>query len=161
MLAAAVQLLSQRAETINALNVFPVPDGDTGTNMLLTMRAAVRAADDVNSDDIGGISEALARGALMGARGNSGVILSQYLRGLARGLAGRARIDGGVLAQALENASMTAWKAVTNPVDGTFLSVAREIAVAAAAEARRTDDLSSVMCRAVDEGRIHTLRLLH
>jgi uncharacterized protein len=153
MLGAAVQLLSQRAESINTLNVFPVPDGDTGTNLLLTMRAAVRAAADSLGDDVGSVTEALAHGALMGARGNSGVILSQYLRGLARGLAGQRRIDGRVLARALDLASVTARQAVSNPVDGTLLSVASDIAMAAAAEAERSADLTSVMRRSVDEGR--------
>ena len=83
--------LSQHSETINNLNVFPVPDGDTGTDMLLTMRAAVRCVEESELSDVGGLAEVLARGALMGARGNSGVIVSQFLTGLARGLVGYRR----------------------------------------------------------------------
>jgi DAK2 domain fusion protein YloV len=153
MLGAAVRLLGQRSESINALNVFPVPDGDTGTNLLLTMRAAARAADEVAVDDVGIVAEAVARGALMGARGNSGVILSQYLRGLARGLGGQGRIDGVILATALELAAATARNAVANPVDGTMLSVATEVAAAALAESEHTFDLRVVLRGAADAGR--------
>jgi DAK2 domain fusion protein YloV len=158
MLAAALQLLSQRAESINQLNVFPVPDGDTGTNMLSTMRSAARGAEESDRLDVGGLTEMAARSALMGARGNSGVILSQYFRGLARGLTGHARIDGAVLGSALEAASATAWSAVTNPVEGTMLSVAREVATAATAEAAGGGELSAVMRCAVEGGRLAVAR---
>jgi DAK2 domain fusion protein YloV len=117
------------------------------------MRAAVSAADVVAPDDVGSVAEAAARGALMGARGNSGVILSQYLRGLARGLGGHERIDGVVLASALDLAATTARNAVTDPVEGTILSVASEIAAGAREAAESTADLSAVMRRAVAAGR--------
>src|SRR5437588_11886428 len=90
--------LEQNHEAINDLNVFPVPDGDTGTNMLLTMRAAMRATTEPDLSDVRSLSNALAHGALMGARGNSGVILSQFLRGFANGLCESDRIDGAVFA---------------------------------------------------------------
>ncbi len=151
-------MLAQRAEAINNLNVFPVPDGDTGTNMLLTMRAAARSVEESDFADVGGLADVLAHGALMGARGNSGVILSQYLRGLAVGLKGHAQIDGLILANALAQASSTARLAVGNPVDGTMLTVARDVADSAAAEAAMSGDLVTVMSRAVDEGRMSVAR---
>ena len=126
----AAAWLDRNAEAINAINVFPVPDGDTGTNMAATLRAA--ASEAARGDGgAGDVSRLLARGALMGARGNSGVILSQYLRGIADRLAGIEDVDGEALAAALEQASDTAWKAVQNPKEGTILTVAREAGEAA------------------------------
>ncbi len=153
ILASAVHLLAGRVETINNLNVFPVPDGDTGTNLLLTLRAAVQATEDPNLVDVGSLAEALARGALMGARGNSGVILSQYLRGLARGLAGEPTIDGPVLARALVEASRAARAAVEQPVEGTILTVATDVATVAASAAAAGASLLEVVDQAVAEAR--------
>ncbi len=127
MLAAAAQSLKDQQEIINALNVFPVPDGDTGTNMSLTMEAAVREASKVD-DDLDKILEMAANGSLMGARGNSGVILSQLFRGFAKGITGKKELTTKELALAMKAASDTAYKAVMKPTEGTILTVARESA---------------------------------
>lgn len=133
-LEAAGENLERHAEAINALNVFPVPDGDTGKNMLLTMRAAleaVHAAAEEGATGATDLAARLARGALLGSRGNSGVILSQILRGFVRGLAGADLIDGLALAAALREAATTAYRAVQQPVEGTMLTVIRVAAEAA------------------------------
>ena len=116
---------------VNALNVFPVPDGDTGTNMSLTMRAALDEANDCSPTSVGELARVVAHGALMGARGNSGVILSQVLRGFARALDGKDTLDPDDFARALKEGSATAYKGVMKPVEGTILTVAREAADAA------------------------------
>ncbi|MDI6857343.1 MAG: DAK2 domain-containing protein [Dehalococcoidia bacterium] len=131
MFAAATTWLERNAEAINAINVFPVPDGDTGTNMYLTMRSTMDEAYQTGSDDAGVVASAMAHGALMGARGNSGVILSQMLRGLADSLSGKQRFDSVDLADALEQAASSAHRAVRQPVEGTILTVLREAAQAA------------------------------
>lgn len=131
LFASAASWLERNAAAVNAINVFPVPDGDTGTNMALTLRAAVDESQRA-PDSVAAVVEALARGALMGARGNSGVILSQYLRGLAERLTAATVIDGPRLADALAAAAATAYRAVTNPAEGTILTVAREASEAAA-----------------------------
>jgi uncharacterized protein len=138
-------LLEEHRETINALNVFPVPDGDTGSNMHATIQAAFR--DVINSEDTsaGVISARLAHGALLGARGNSGVILSQILRGLAHGLEKKQTFSALDLALALDEAQRLAYRAVIKPVEGTILTVARETAEAALASAQRGDDLVMMM----------------
>jgi DAK2 domain fusion protein YloV len=123
--------LERHAASINALNVFPVPDGDTGTNMLLTMRAALTELDSTTDDSAASVAHAIAHGALMGARGNSGVILSQLLRGIASGLKDKKQFDGTDLAAALKEGSTTAYKGVIKPVEGTILTVGREAAQAA------------------------------
>jgi DAK2 domain fusion protein YloV len=120
--------LEGHAEAINALNVFPVPDGDTGKNMLLTMRAALAAAHVADAEGVTGASALagrLARGAMLGSRGNSGVILSQILRGFVRGLGAAETIDGAALAAAFREAATTAYRAVQQPVEGTMLTVIR------------------------------------
>ncbi len=128
----AADYLQHHRDHVNALNVFPVPDGDTGTNMALTMQGALDAVADTAPDaTVGQIAERLAHGALMGARGNSGVILSQILRGFATGLDAAIEMDGRDLARALANASATAYKAVMRPVEGTMLTVTRGAADAA------------------------------
>ena len=123
--------LKQNVGAINALNVFPVPDGDTGTNMLLTMQAAMVEANQCPDNDASAIAQAMARGALMGARGNSGVILSQIMRGLAKGLDGKESFNGPDIANALVEASHLAYQAVTQPAEGTILTVVREASSAA------------------------------
>lgn len=126
--------LERHAEAINALNVFPVPDGDTGKNMMLTMRAALdamRAAAKDGTMGASALAARLARGAMMGSRGNSGVILSQILRGFARGLGNVDRFGGVELAAALREAATTAYRAVQQPVEGTMLTVIRVAAEAA------------------------------
>lgn len=131
MFAAATTWLERNAEAINAINVFPVPDGDTGTNMYLTMRATMDEAYQAGSDEADVVARAMAHGALMGARGNSGVILSQMLRGLAESLSGKKRFDSVDFADALEKAANSAHGAVRQPVEGTILTVLREVAGAA------------------------------
>ena len=143
LLAAATARLDGESEAVNAINVYPVPDGDTGTNMLLTMRAATEAAE---GGSVAEVARSAARGALLGARGNSGVILSQYLRGLADGLAGQAAAEPAALARALGEAARAAYAAVSQPVEGTILTVARESAEAAAVAAERPDaDIAGVL----------------
>lgn len=132
MFAAATEWLRRNAEAINAINVFPVPDGDTGTNMYLTMQVAIEEAANVPPTSVDRVMQAIARGALLGARGNSGVILSQFLRGLAAGLAGCETLDGTALACALQSAADQAYRSVSEPVEGTILTVAREVAEAVA-----------------------------
>ncbi|MBI3973378.1 MAG: DAK2 domain-containing protein [Chloroflexi bacterium] len=125
LLQSGTEWLARNAAVVNALNVFPVPDGDTGTNMLLTMRAALEAMAKANTDSVGALMRAAAQGAVMGARGNSGVILSQIIAGMARGLQGLETCDGPALARALAEGANTAYRAVTRPVEGTILTVAR------------------------------------
>ena len=124
MLETATRCLQAQASRIDALNVFPVPDGDTGTNMLLTMRAALRAASRDGS--VSAVADAAARGALLGARGNSGVILSQFLVGMAQAVKGAAGIGPAELGRAFRHGSALAYKAVSQPVEGTMLTVLRE-----------------------------------
>ena len=128
MLAAARQSLQDQQEVINALNVFPVPDGDTGTNMSLTMEAAIREANQAGTDRLDKLIEKAANGSLMGARGNSGVILSQLFRGFAKAVVDKDELTTRDVAQAMKRASDTAYKAVMKPTEGTILTVARESA---------------------------------
>ncbi len=137
MFAAATSWLERNAEAINSINVFPVPDGDTGTNMYLTMRATMDEAYESGSDAAGVVAKAMAKGALMGARGNSGVILSQALRGLANSLSDKDRFDGVDFAAALDEAALSAQRAVSQPVEGSILTVMREVAAAAGSRSRR------------------------
>jgi DAK2 domain fusion protein YloV len=146
----AVANLERHVDEINALNVFPVPDGDTGTNMLATVRAALDEAENVGRDaPAERIATAVSHGALMGARGNSGVITSQILRGVAEGLAGRRRFNGLDLANALALGTKTAYGAVGKPVEGTILTVIRESSAAAVVAAERDDAMESVLAALV------------
>ena len=145
MFAAATVWLERNAPEINALNVFPVPDGDTGTNMLLTMRATMEEVGRSSDHSTSAVSRAMARGALMGARGNSGVILSQIFKGLAKGLDNKAVFNGDDLAAALAEASTLAYKAVSQPVEGTILTVIREASTAAQDAAAEVRDVESVV----------------
>ncbi len=120
--------LKTNQQLVNSLNVFPVPDGDTGTNMLLTMQAAYNEILHSNETNVGKVAHAIAQGALMGARGNSGVILSQLWRGFARALDNFEEMDGDILIKALVEAKNTAYKGVVRPVEGTILTVAKDIA---------------------------------
>ncbi len=132
--------LETNVDAINALNVFPVPDGDTGINMLLTLRSASDAQlPDPSAATIGIMSSALARGALLGARGNSGVIFSQFMKGLASTLAEHDECDAETLAAALLSAANAGYQAVGTPVEGTMLTVMR-----AAAEAVQTSDIDDL-----------------
>ena len=128
MVSAGAQHLSQSAKQVNALNVFPVPDGDTGTNMNLTLSSGVDEMNRNASSHIGEVAGALSRGLLMGARGNSGVILSQLFRGFAKEVQDKERVTHREFAQALQHGVDTAYKAVIKPVEGTVLTVAREAA---------------------------------
>ncbi|HMJ81011.1 MAG TPA: DAK2 domain-containing protein [Candidatus Dormibacteraeota bacterium] len=149
--AAAVEHVSAHVEEINALNVFPVPDGDTGSNMAATVRAALDEAERVPPDErtLERVGAAIAFGSLMGARGNSGVILSQIFRGMASGLEGKRHLNGLDLAHALTRGTETAYAAVVRPVEGTILTVIREAAVAAVESAERDADLERVLAAAV------------
>lgn len=137
--------LQRNAEHVNALNVFPVPDGDTGTNMNLTMSSGVRELRGKPSDSISKATEALSKGLLMGARGNSGVILSQLFRGFSRSLAGLEEATASQVAAALQHGVDMAYKAVVKPVEGTILTVAKDAAKHAVQYARRTNDVAELM----------------
>ena len=132
--------LRTNQQTVNALNVFPVPDGDTGTNMVLTMQSAWNEIKDLGHRGISDMAGAVSKGALMGARGNSGVILSQLWRGFARGVHGKEILDGPALVRGFGEARDTAYKGVVRPVEGTILTVAREVAVATEAALKSTQD---------------------
>ncbi|HSK65403.1 MAG TPA: DAK2 domain-containing protein [Anaerolineales bacterium] len=146
--------LRTNQQTVNALNVFPVPDGDTGTNMVLTMQSAWNEIKDLGHRGIGDMAAAVSRGALMGARGNSGVILSQLWRGFSRGVHGVDVLDGPTLARAFAEARDTAYKGVVRPVEGTILTVARGVADATEAALATTTDaigILEVAVKAADE----------
>jgi uncharacterized protein len=128
---AALTWLETNHPTVNALNVFPVPDGDTGTNMLMTMQAAYKEVAESNETSVSKIAQAVAHGALMGARGNSGVILSQIWRGFARGLDNIEVFDMPTFVHAMREASDTAYRGVVKPVEGTILTVIKDVAAAA------------------------------
>lgn len=140
MFLSAAQFLETNKDTVNALNVFPVPDGDTGTNMSLTMLSAAREIKAVESDDMSAVAEALSKGSLKGARGNSGVILSQLFRGFAKVLKSEREITTRKYAEALIAGVETAYKAVMKPVEGTMLTVARVTAHEARKLAARISD---------------------
>jgi DAK2 domain fusion protein YloV len=128
MVVASVDWLRTNQQIVNALNVFPVPDGDTGTNMVLTMQSAMDEMNEKHERSVSQVAHAIAHGALMGARGNSGVILSQLWRGFSRTLDGHDRMDAALMAEALEEARETAYKGVVRPVEGTILTVSKDIA---------------------------------
>ncbi len=148
--------LERHAAAINALNVFPVPDGDTGTNMTLTLQAAVKQANGTPSASVADVSKGLSYGALMGARGNSGVILSQVLRGFHRGLGTSAMLGPAEWTAALHEAATTAYQAVLKPVEGTMLTVIREMAEGAAAA--DAPDLLAMIATTVEAGRASVAR---
>ncbi|MBN2555353.1 MAG: DAK2 domain-containing protein [Anaerolineales bacterium] len=128
---ASLSWLRANQQIVNALNVFPVPDGDTGTNMVLTMQSAMDELESLGEHDVSDIAQAIAHGALMGARGNSGVILSQIWRGFARALDDLETMDAAAFANALQEARNTAYKGVVRPVEGTILTVSTDMAAAA------------------------------
>lgn len=146
---AGLTWLRTNQQTVNALNVFPVPDGDTGTNMLLTMTSAYNEVSSLGHHSAGQMAAAVAQGALMGARGNSGVILSQLWRGFARALHGKDVIDAPALAAAFAEARDTAYKGVVRPVEGTILTVSKDIAAEAEKAAQETDDPIEILRRCV------------
>src|SRR5438067_5918892 len=144
-LTAATAWLIRNAEAINAINVFPVPDGDTGTNMALTMQSAVRQVADSPGHSAAEIAAGVSHGALMGARGNSGVICSQIWRGFAEGIAGKDTISARDFADGLDSATTMAYRAVLKPVEGTILTVAREMGESAQAAAATLNSYSHVL----------------
>src|SRR4051794_25197703 len=131
MVAAAHAAVKAQVARINDLNVYPVPDGDTGTNMLLTLESTLNETEGKMYDDPEEASKAVARAALMGARGNSGVILSQMIRGAAEALADHSSLDADTFAAGLEGARERAYSSVREPVEGTMLTVIKDAAVAA------------------------------
>ena len=141
MVQASLHWLRANQQAVNTLNVFPVPDGDTGTNMLLTMQAAWAEVEKLGGATIHRIAHAVAHGALMGARGNSGVILSQLWRGFARGLDARATMNAADFAGAMREGCTTAYKGVIKPVEGTILSVSKAAAESAEASIKASSDL--------------------
>jgi hypothetical protein len=150
MLAAAAAWLEKSASDIDALNVFPVPDGDCGTNMLLTLRSAVEETARVTADNVGEISAALAKGALMGARGNSGVISSQIWRGVATVFKDKETVTAEDWAAAWTVAVDTAYKGLSNPVEGTILTVLTDVAKAARASAKTDDSITRLIESAME-----------
>lgn len=151
MVRVATHRLGRNAEFINSLNVFPVPDGDTGTNMNLTIESGAKAVSENTSTSVGDLTESLAKGMLMGARGNSGVISSQLFRGVYKATQGMKTLNAQELANAFSNGVATAYKAVMKPVEGTILTVARVAAQEGANKANETDDVEEVM-KAIVEG---------
>lgn len=151
MVEAAATRLGKQAEYVNSLNVFPVPDGDTGTNMGMTMDNGAKAVSDQTASTVGEVGQILSKGLLMGARGNSGVITSQLFRGFGQSIKGKIELDGKDLASAFQSGVEVAYKAVMKPVEGTILTVSRGAATAAIKKAESTDDAVEVM-RAALEG---------
>ena len=145
MVLSGAALLEKNKQSIDALNVFPVPDGDTGTNMSLTMVSAVKELMGVDSASASVVAQAVARGALKGARGNSGVILSQLFRGFSKALAGVEHIDSAAMAAALQGSVEAAYKAVMKPKEGTMLTVAKALADSAQQDAQEGKDLYTLM----------------
>lgn len=137
MMRAGARALELKKHEVDALNVFPVPDGDTGTNMNLTIQSAVKDSEKTNGDSVAEVAAAVSMGSLMGARGNSGVILSQLLRGIAKGVEGQRNVSAQQIAQALQTGVDTAYKAVMKPVEGTILTVSREMAKGALIRAKQ------------------------
>ncbi|EPH99860.1 MULTISPECIES: DAK2 domain-containing protein [unclassified Enterococcus] len=153
MVQAGANRLQANAEYVNSLNVFPVPDGDTGTNMNLSMTSGAKAVSDSASEKVGELAERLSKGLLMGARGNSGVILSQLFRGFSKQIPDVETLTAADLAAAFTHGVETAYKAVMKPVEGTILTVAREAAKAGEKKANTTDNVVEVMTAVVTGGK--------
>ncbi len=152
MLESAALMLEENKEEVNSLNVFPVPDGDTGTNMLLTIKSALKQGLQVDENNASKVALAASQGSLMGARGNSGVILSQLFRGLASGIGENEKIDSRIMAEALKRAADTAYKAVMKPTEGTILTVARECGERAMEIYDLHEDLADLMEGVIKHG---------
>lgn len=146
--------LQNNKDLVDKLNVFPVPDGDTGTNMSLTISYAIKELAKVEEDDITKISKAMSKGSLMGARGNSGVILSQIIRGIAKSVEGKEKLSTMDIAKALKGGSDTAYKAVIKPVEGTILTVIRETSEHAIKIAKKEKDITTFLEKVVKEANI-------
>ncbi|QQQ85961.1 DAK2 domain-containing protein [Peptacetobacter hiranonis] len=146
--------LQNSKDLVDKLNVFPVPDGDTGTNMSLTISYAMKELEKVGEEDITKIAKALSKGSLMGARGNSGVILSQIIRGIGKSVEGKDKLSTVDLAKALKGGSDTAYKAVIKPVEGTILTVIRETAEYAVKLAKRENNIEKFLGKVVREANV-------
>lgn len=144
--------LEHNRDSVDLLNVFPVPDGDTGTNMYLTLMSAVREGEKNRDKPLGKLAKSVSMGSLMGARGNSGVILSQIFRGIARTLEGKEQATAADIAQAFKTGASTAYEAVMKPVEGTILTVSREIGKACENEAKKNDDIVAVLLAGIQTG---------
>jgi len=153
MFQAAEQQLGKYVKQVDALNVFPVPDGDTGTNMSLSIRSGIQQMGQVNSEHLGEVAKALSKGLLMGARGNSGVILSQLFRGFAKLIEDEPAIDSIQFAAALQHGVEIAYKSVIKPVEGTILTVAKDASRVAAEQAQSHDDIIEVMSAVLVEAK--------
>ena len=151
MVQAASTRLNKQAEYVNSLNVFPVPDGDTGTNMGMTIENGAKEVADKSASTVGEVAAIFAKGLLMGARGNSGVITSQLFRGFSQSVKGKDELDGQALALAFQSGVEVAYKAVMKPVEGTILTVSRGAAIGAKKKAEATNDAVEVM-KAAREG---------
>ena len=149
LLTAGYKWLKIHVNVVNSLNVFPVPDGDTGTNMLLTLRSALTEAEQAPNYNVDTMAAHVAHGALMGARGNSGIIFSQFLHGMAETLQGKRAFTTDDFAQAVQLGANKAYASVVNPVEGTILTVAQAVATAAVRNARQTGDLSEQLSQVV------------
>jgi hypothetical protein len=152
MFLAGAKNLEAKKEWINELNVFPVPDGDTGTNMTMTIMAAAKEVAALENPDFASLSKAISTGSLRGARGNSGVILSQLFRGFTREIKNVSEINHIVLAKSFERAVETAYKAVMKPKEGTILTVAKGVAEKTVELAKKTDDLETIIRGAIEYG---------
>ncbi len=150
----AANNLELNKKEVDALNVFPVPDGDTGTNMSLTMQSAIKQILDIDEISTEKVASAASNGSLMGARGNSGVILSQLFRGFANGLKNQNKVDTKVLANAFKLAADTAYKAVMKPTEGTILTVAREIGQEALNLSKEEQDIIKFMRKIIEYGNV-------
>ena len=154
MFAAGSNWLEKSVAEVNAINVFPVPDGDTGTNMLMTMRSVIEEADRASDTTVAVMSKTMAHGALLGARGNSGVILSQIFRGLAKGFDGKNDFNGADWAKAMGQAAKTAREGMSNPVEGTILTVIKDAAnVAQKCADKEPQDLIAIIEEMVKEAK--------
>lgn len=152
MFLAGAKNLEAKKEWINELNVFPVPDGDTGTNMTMTIMSAAKEVAAIENPDFVSLSKAISTGSLRGARGNSGVILSQLFRGFTKEVKNAEEINSTVLAKSFERAVETAYKAVMKPKEGTILTVAKGVADKTVELARKTDDLEVIIRGAIEYG---------
>ncbi|MBM7647171.1 DAK2 domain fusion protein YloV [Bacillus ectoiniformans] len=158
MIQAGASHLSANAQMVDALNVFPVPDGDTGTNMNLSMTSGAKEVQQQPSEHFGKTAAALAKGLLMGARGNSGVILSQLFRGFSKAIEQKETVSTKELAQAFDAGVQSAYKAVMKPVEGTILTVAKDAAKKAVSAAKKQTDIVQLMEAIVEEGRASLAR---
>lgn len=154
MVQVAQERLSENAEYVNSLNVFPVPDGDTGTNMNLSFTSGAERVNLSETEKIGELGKDLSKGLLMGARGNSGVILSQLFRGFGKAMEGKTTLTAQDFASAFSHGVETAYKAVMKPVEGTILTVARESAMTGVEKVKETDDITEIMRAVVDSAKV-------